>query len=173
MRFFFAILFFVTVTSPGIAEPPGAILEQPAADANSPLLEGRVFTRMVRNAGQIFSGTVLQVEHNDPHSANALSTTVIRFRVNEAIRGVQKGQVLEIKEWSGLWASGRERYRPGETVLLFLYPPSKLGLTSPIGRSVRLAIDSDGNVLINTPGRKVKAMELRRVITAIGRREME
>jgi hypothetical protein len=35
-------------------------------------------------------------------------------------------------------------------VLLFLYPPSKLGLTSPVaGAMGRFALDSEGSVLID------------------------
>ena len=48
-----------------------------------------------------------------------------------------------------LW-SGAQRYRVGERVLLFLYPPSKLGLTSCVGGAVgRFTIDPRGRVLLS------------------------
>jgi len=73
----------------------------------------------------------------------------ITFRVEQAIRGVRTGQMLVIREWAGLWESG-ERYRTGERVLLFLYSPSKLGLTSPVGGPLgRFAMDSNGRVILN------------------------
>lgn len=57
------------------------------------------------------------------------------------------GQSLNIREWAGLWAKG-ERYRTGERVLLFLYPPSRLGLTSPVGGDLgRFEIEPDGILL--------------------------
>ncbi|GAC1428679.1 MAG: hypothetical protein NVS1B11_11280 [Terriglobales bacterium] len=42
-----------------------------------------------------------------------------------------------------------DRYFVGERLLLFLYPPSKLGLTSPVGGSLgRFNLDSAGNVAL-------------------------
>jgi len=61
----------------------------------------------------------------------------VTFRIDEAIRGVKKGQSIQISEWGGLWQAG-ERYQAGEHVLLFLYPQSKLGLTSPVAGSLGL-----------------------------------
>ena len=81
-----------------------------------------------------------------PNSSAAISQ--ISFRVQNAIRGTRRGQVVEIREWGGLWTTG-ERYTAGENVLLFLYPNSKLGLTSPVGgRAGRLRIDKMGRVEI-------------------------
>lgn len=49
---------------------------------------------------------------------------------------------------AGLWEAG-ERYRRGERVVLFLYPPSKLGLTSPVeGPSGHLVVDSGGQIVV-------------------------
>ncbi|MGA7930571.1 MAG: hypothetical protein WCA20_31815 [Candidatus Sulfotelmatobacter sp.] len=60
------------------------------------------------------------------------------------MRGTSPGQSLTIQEWAGLWTSG-ERDRVGERVLLFLYSPSKSGLTSPVaGAMGRFAMDSQG-----------------------------
>jgi hypothetical protein len=68
--------------------------------------------------------------------------------VEHGIRGIAAGELLTIHEWAGLWTSG-ERYHVGESVLLFLYPPGKLGLTSPVaGAMGRFALDSQGRVLL-------------------------
>ena len=65
------------------------------------------------------------------------------------MRGTSPGQSLTIHEWGGLWTGG-ERYRVGEHVLLFLYAPSKLGLTSPVAGALgRFAMDSQGGVVLN------------------------
>lgn len=144
----------------------------PSSDVAQPILPPPLLTQMLRSSGQVFSGTVLNVDHSYSESSNALATTDIRLRVDEAIRGVRKGQVLEIKEWAGLWQAG-ERYRPGEHVLLFLYPPSKLGLTSPVGHQAgRFLIDKGGNVLPNT-GHTTKPIQIHHVIAAIRQAEIK
>ena len=98
-----------------------------------------------RNSGYIFDGTVLSVERAAPDAANNVATVQVTFRVEQAIRGSRNGQVLTIREWAGLWNAG-ERYRPGDRFLLFLYSPSALGLTSPVGGALgRFAVDSAGN----------------------------
>lgn len=101
-----------------------------------------------RNAGYIFDGTVLSVDPVAPTETNGVAAIQITFRVEQAIRGTRAGQVLAIREWAGLWSSG-ERYRSGERLLLFLYSPSKLGFTSPVGGPLgRFAVDSGGNALL-------------------------
>jgi hypothetical protein len=101
-----------------------------------------------RNAGYIFDGTVLSVEPVAQDETGSVATVAITFRIEEAIRGTHFGQVLTIREWSGLW-NAEEHYQTGERVLLFLYRPSKLGLTSPVGGPMgRFAVDSDGNALL-------------------------
>jgi hypothetical protein len=130
--------------------------------------------RVLHNSGRIFSGTVLQVEHRNSDSSTALATTRIVFRVDEAIRNARRGQTVEINEWAGLWQSG-ERYHPGERVLLFLYPPSRLGLTSPVGnRSGRFAVNRAGLVTFKAPiGKPSRTIEIRRVVAAIRQAEKE
>ena len=98
-----------------------------------------------RNSGYIFDGTVLSVQRLEQNETG-VATVQITFRVEQAIRGTRTGQVLTIREWAGLWSSG-ERYRPGERLLLFLYSPGKLGLTSPVGGPLgRFPVDSAGKV---------------------------
>ena len=65
------------------------------------------------------------------------------------MRGTSAGQSLTIHEWAGLWISG-ERYRVGERVLLFLYSPSKLGLTSPVAGGIgKFSVDAQGRIVMN------------------------
>jgi hypothetical protein len=73
----------------------------------------------------------------------------ITFHIENAIRGATPGETLTISQWIGLWSSG-QRYRVGERVLLFLYPPSKLGLTSCVaGGMGRFTIDRWGRVQLS------------------------
>lgn len=117
------------------------------AEPRTPLVPQPAWQRITRDSGMVFSGVVTQVKR----STSGHGTTQIAFRVESAIRGVRRGQVVTIREWSGLWDNG-ERYVVGERVLLFLYPRSKLGLTSPVGgRSGRYSVDAAGRVLIGNP----------------------
>jgi hypothetical protein len=98
-------------------------------------------------AGYIFSGTVKSVERLTPR-ANGVAVMRITFHVDQGLRGTRTGQTLVIHEWAGLWQAG-ESYQAGERVMLFLYPPSKLGLTSPVGgESGRFSVDPGGQVVI-------------------------
>jgi hypothetical protein len=90
------------------------------------------FPTLARAAGIIFSGTVAQIEPRPGNSAQPVATIAITFHVENAIRGATPGQDLTILQWIGAW-SGGQRYRVGERVFLFLYPPSRLGLTSTVG----------------------------------------
>jgi hypothetical protein len=74
--------------------------------------------------------------------------------VDHGFVGVRSGQDLVISECVGVWQSGGS-FSPGERVTLFLYPPSKLGLTSPVGgMSGRFRVDPGGRIIID-PGRTV------------------
>lgn len=169
-----AIIFFMAAASSLVAEMRGPLAATgPASEIEFPAFSRPVLVRTLANSGRIFSGTFFQIEHHNSDSSSALATTVIRLKVEEAIRGVQKGEIVEVKEWAGLWQAG-ERYRPGERVLLFLYPPSKLGLTSPVGRSGRLPVNNAGRVLLRTrAGGITRAGEMRRVVAGIRQAERE
>jgi hypothetical protein len=127
------LLFVLALLPPATAQGP-----------NPPNLQ-----QLTRKSGYIFAGTVTAVERVDAAQAHAVATTRITFRVDQAIRGPRAGQTLTIHEWAGLWDSG-ERYRTGEQVLLFLYPLSKLGLTSPVDGSLgRFTLDRNGQEILN------------------------
>ena len=106
-------------------------------------------TQMVQAAGMIFSGHVTYVGRAGPVSGRVPAATTITFQVDHAMRGTLSGQSVTIREWAGLWSRG-ERYRVGEQLLLFLYPPSKLGLTSPVsGAMGRFAVGRQGQILLS------------------------
>jgi hypothetical protein len=108
--------------------------------------------QLARRSGYIFSGTVKSIERIKPVSANAVPVVRIIFHVDKGYLGVRSGQDLPVREYAGLWQSG-QTYRRGERILLFLYPPSKLGLTSAVGgMSGRFAVEPGGGIIVD-PGR--------------------
>lgn len=104
--------------------------------------------QMVRASGAIFTGTVTAIARSPVSAKNAVATVAITFHVTHGMQGVVTGQDFTLHQWIGLWNSGQQRYRMGEQVLLFLYPASKLGLTSCVAGSLgRFPIDNLGRVL--------------------------
>jgi hypothetical protein len=86
--------------------------------------------KLVLPAGIIFAGQVLRIE--PMKSADGTPASIrIQFRVEQAVRGCNAGETIEIAEWAELWGRG-DRYRVGQHVLLFLYPRNEAGLTSPV-----------------------------------------
>jgi hypothetical protein len=123
-------------------------------------LLGPQWKQLARRAGIIFAGTVLAtapqtvtptqlMERAIPGAIPAIQW---RFRVDEAIAGVESGQILTVHEWAGA-SSMHRALRPGEHILIFLYAPSRLGLTSPVGGPLGvIALDSSGKNLSTLPG---------------------
>jgi len=123
--------------------------------------------KIATRAGAIFSGRVVSIVAARPASPDRAATVTITFQVDNAIRGVKAGQAYSFREWAGLWSAG-PRYRVGERLLLFLYAPSMLGLTSPVGgRSGMLPVDIQGRVLLPSqpgdagPARSTKTAPIR------------
>ena len=107
------------------------------------------FTQLSEAAGMIFSGTVASVVKHPASSGQPVETVSITFHVDTAFRGTSVGQDLTVKEWIGLWTEG-QRYRVGDRALLFLYPPSKLGLTSSVAGPIgRFEVDTAGRVSLS------------------------
>ncbi len=93
----------------------------------------------------IFSGTVAGIERHAATNGQ-VETVAITFQIERSIRGATAGTSLTVSQWIGLWSSG-QRYRVGERVLLFLYPQSRLGLTSCVaGMMGRFDVDAWGRV---------------------------
>ena len=108
---------------------------------------GPHWRQISRTSGMIFSGTVLGVEGQPAGNGRPLPLIRTKFRVDRAIAGVHAGQILTVREWSGAWAAHRAM-RGGERLLIFLYPLSRLGLTSPVGgRQGQVALDARGEIV--------------------------
>lgn len=116
--------------------------------AISGLAEVPNLTQLTHSAGYIFSGTVTSVARAVAVTPGQIGPMRITFRVEEAVRGVRTGQTFTVSEWAGLWDAG-ESYRPGERVMLFLYSPSRFGLTSPVGGAQgRFSVDRNGQIVL-------------------------
>jgi len=96
----------------------------------------------------IFAGTVLSSSAApDRIAAGTAPSIELIFRVDEPIAGVERGQILTIHEWAGAWSMHRPMTK-GQRILIFLYPPSRLGLTSPVGGSLgQVVLDSSGQTI--------------------------
>jgi len=112
---------------------------------------GPQWKQLSRRAGMIFAGTVLtaaiQTAAPDRAVSAAAPTVQLSFRVDQAIAGVEQGQILTIHEWAGAWSMHRPM-RSGQHILIFLYPLGRLGFTSPVGGSLgQVALDFTGRVV--------------------------
>jgi hypothetical protein len=104
---------------------------------------------MTHRAGMIFMGKVLRVEPVRVASSDEVASIQITFQVEQGVRGARNGQTVSFREWAGLWTRGA-RYRVGQRLMLFLYAPSSLGLTSPVGgRAGKFAVDRAGQILLS------------------------
>ena len=128
----------------------GPTAPEPGFPARPVLPPGAIgFQQIAHASGIIFSGTVTSITRHLANRAQAVETVAITFHVERAIRGASPGMDLTVSQWMGLWSSG-QRYRVGERVLVFLYPPSKLGLTSSVGAEIgRFRVDPAGRVMLS------------------------
>jgi hypothetical protein len=111
---------------------------------------GSQWQSLSQRAGMIFAGTVLSSGSQTVRMDRSVAAIELRFRVDRPIAGVDAGQVLTIHEWAGA-SSGHRPLRRGEHILIFLYPPSRLGLTSPVGGSLgQIGLDSTGQYVAVT-----------------------
>jgi hypothetical protein len=128
---------------------------------------GPQWKQLSRRAGMIFAGTVLtattlaaatqtlttQTAAPDRPVPAALPGTIpsvqLSFRVDLPIAGVERGQILIIHEWAGAWSMHRPM-SSGQHILIFLYPLSRLGFTSPVGGSLgQVVLDPSGKIVSN------------------------
>ena len=87
--------------------------------------------QMSDRADVIFAGQVVAVRRHDEEGA-ATGYVEIEFHVDQAIRGCAAGAPYRLHEWAGLW-TGVQRYRVGQSLLMFLHAPGSSGLSSPVG----------------------------------------
>ena len=107
-----------------------------AGGQSLPLSTGDVDEKLLRPAGIVFSGTVVRIERGLVEDGKP-ATIRIALRVDDALRGCNAGETIEIAEWAELWARG-DRYRVGQKVFLYLYPRNEAVLSSPVAGALNL-----------------------------------
>lgn len=129
---------------------PGWVLGQRSTPAN--------LEKLVKQAGMIFAGRVIDVETGTKDRMN-LYMTAYTFQVLDKVFGVEK-DTLTVKQYGGeangrkFYPAGIPRFEKGEEVLVFLYPLSLIGMTSSVGRDqgkfwIQRGDSSSASTLIN------------------------
>jgi hypothetical protein len=127
---------------------------------------GPQWRRISRQAGMIFSGTVIDRHLQAASTDRTTLPLQFTFRVDAAIAGVETGQTLTIREWAGAGSMQRPMLS-GEHLLIFLYPPSRLGLTSPVAGSLgQVDLDAGGR-FVSRPSKKPLRHMIRRQSPAV------
>jgi hypothetical protein len=122
---------------------------------------GPQWEELSRRAGMIFAGTVLTAATQTAATDRAVPAVQLSFRVDHAIAGVERGEILTIHEWAGAWSMHRPM-SSGQHILIFLYPPSRLGFTSPVGGSLgQVALDPSGKNVSKDAQKPAAAIGLR------------
>ena len=142
-KFVFSLVVLLTLRAPAKA------VQRPIAHP----IPAPPLSQVISNSGYIFRGTVTQVQWLALRNPQDIATIQITFRISQGIRGVHAGQTFSIKEWAGLWDSN-DRYRVGQNVVLFLYRPSKLGLTSPVSGPMGKFVIGIGNLVGISPAQR-------------------
>ncbi len=129
----FRIMLAATLASSLITPATYARATQTTLDpATAPSTVQDELLQMAGQAGVIFVGEVLSVTPH-PSFTPGSGTVEVSFRVDQAIRGCDGQATYTLREWAGLWTAGRQRYLPGQRLLVLLHTPSASGLSSPVG----------------------------------------
>src|SRR5690349_1533672 len=101
---------------------------------------------MTERAGTIVSGRITQIRAGAHPQYRNIGVLFVTMKVEEVMKGAPgetftfmqfTGQKLDNNGGKGLSAAqplpDMPSYRVGEEVVLFLYPPSSVGFTSPVG----------------------------------------
>ncbi len=129
----FRSIFFAALAAFAFAPSGQATATQTALEPSSSISTVQdELLKMAGRAGIIFAGEVLSVTPH-PSFTPGSGTVEIVFRVDQPIRGCDRQATYTLHEWAGLWTAGRQRYIPGQRVLMLLHAPSASGLSSPVG----------------------------------------
>lgn len=82
-------------------------------------------------ADRIFTGTCINKEEIEEDSESGLSVIKYTFKITQGLKGTGDKEKISFKQWQPLIRGAS--YTLGKKYVLFLYPNSKKGLTSPVG----------------------------------------
>ena len=110
----------------------GSPLAIQAVAANAQNINGDPLTleEIIANSETIFSGVCTKVEKFEKDPKTKLSTIEFTFKIAKGFQGVMSGET-KFKQYGLI--SRLPVYEVGKKYVLFLSPPSKYGLTSPVG----------------------------------------
>lgn len=117
------------------AEPAQALAPAQTVAALPESTVGAVLRNLASRSGVVFVGQVVRIERNP-------GTVEVVFQVQQPVLGAV-GATYTLREWSGLWAGGQQRYRLGERAMVFLHTP-KGGQTSGSANGGGLSSPVDG-----------------------------
>lgn len=87
---------------------------------------------IIAASDRIFAGYLVKSEVIDKDPESELPVVKYTFKISEGIKGSNKDRIT-FKQW--LPTARGEGYERGRKYILFLYPDSSLGVTSPVGLS--------------------------------------
>lgn len=141
---------------------------------SSAITAPRSVAYLTERAGTIVHGSVIRARMEKHPQFSHLNTVVVTLRVKETLKG-RAGQTFTFRQYTGGMRDnfGRAEYRKGEELLLLLNPPSRYGLSSPVGleqgrfrilrdgKGSELAVNGNGNTaLFRGMEEKVRAVSL-------------
>ena len=90
---------------------------------------------MTSTAGRIVHGKVVEIREGQHPKNEQMAVTFVKVEVTEMLKGESAREVTFMQFGSShqQYVAHLPKYSVGEEVVLFLYPESKLGLTSPVG----------------------------------------
>jgi hypothetical protein len=118
-----------------------------------------VLAELVKRAGVIFAGQVYAIRmpegEANPGTSGGLPSSrphvvEIEFRVDQGVRGSSIGEPFVLRESEEEWRKGPQ-FTPHERAIVFLYPPDKDGLSSPVGGEVGVLPRGDEDQVDLTP----------------------
>jgi hypothetical protein len=103
--------------------------------AGSALAGGRAvnLAEMTAAAGRVVHGRVAEVRPGRHPRQPGLAVVFVRVAVAETLKGAAARELSFMQYAGGGSSYHLPQYRVGEEVVLFLYPESRYGLTSPVG----------------------------------------
>ncbi len=119
-----------------------------------------VLAELVKGAGVIFVGQVYAIRvpegQTNPGTSGGLHSSSpnvveVEFRVDQGVRGPSVGDPYVLRESEDQWRSDQSRLPLHQRAIVFLYPPDKQGLSSPVGGTVGI-IPRENNDQVDLTG---------------------
>ncbi|MBI2995609.1 MAG: hypothetical protein HYY52_02745 [Candidatus Melainabacteria bacterium] len=85
---------------------------------------------IVKSSGKIFAGECKEVKFVEKDLESKLPVYEITFKITEGVKGVHGEKEVTFKQWQP--TIRQASYEMGKKYILFLYPESERGLTSPV-----------------------------------------